>query len=79
MGKYLVKRTDIYRIDTETEAKTFMEQQIANSRYEVVKHSTELRQAKAKGEVVDEWYRVTIVKNCNDEKDPIDPYIEEEN
>lgn len=79
MAKYLVKRTDVYRVDTESEAKAFVEQQKANSKYEVVKHSTELRNAKAKGEIVDEWYRVTIVKNCNEEKDPIEPYVEEEN
>lgn len=79
MAKYLVRRTDVYRVDTESEAKAFVEQQKTNSKYEVVKHSTELRTAKAKGEIVDEWYRVTIVKNCNEEKDPIDPYVEEEN
>ena len=69
MAKYLVRRTDVYRVDTESEAKAFVEQQKTNSKYEVVKHSTELRTAKAKGEIVDEWYRVTIVKNCNEEKD----------
>lgn len=79
MAKYLVRRTDVYRVDTENEAKAFVEQQKANSKYEVVKHSTELRNAKSKGEIVDEWYRVTIVKNCNEEKDPIEPYTEEEN
>lgn len=78
MAKYLIKRTDVFRVDTETEAKAFIENEKKNSEYEVTKYSSELKQAKAKGEIVDEWFRVTIVKNCNSEKEPMTPWEEEE-
>jgi len=68
--KYLVRTTEVYRVDTESEAKEFIEQQKKNGAYEVSKYSSELKQRKMKGEIVDEWYRVTIVKNFNDEKEP---------
>ena len=76
MSKYLIKRTDIFRVDTETEAKTFIEEQKKNSDCELTKYSTELRQTKVKGEIVDEWFRVTLVKSFNNEKEPYYPYQE---
>ena len=78
MAKYLIKRTDVFRVDTESEAKAFIEDEKRNSEYEVTKYSSELRTAKAKGEIVDEWYRVTIVKNCNSEKEPVTTWEGEE-
>ena len=78
MAKYLIKRTDVFRVDTEAEAKAFIEEEKRNSEYEVTKYSSELRTAKAKGEIVDEWYRVTIVKDCNSEKEPVTPWEGEE-
>ena len=35
------------------------------------KYSSVQRQRKAKGEVVDEWYRVVLTKVFDDEKEPI--------
>lgn len=78
MSKYLIKTTEVYRVDSESEAKTFIEDQKRKGNYEVVKYSTERKERKMKGEVVDAWYRVTLVKSYNDEKEPLVSYMEDD-
>ena len=39
--------------------------------YDLAKYSSTKKERKHKGEIVDEWYQVTLVKKFNDEKDPI--------
>lgn len=68
--KYLIRTTELYRIDEENEAKNFINEQKQSNAYNVVKYSCELKEKKVKGEVADTWYRVTLVKDFNDEKDP---------
>jgi hypothetical protein len=69
--KYLVRTTEVYRIDTENEAKAFIESQKERAEnYVVSKYSSEYKEKKTKGEVIDSWFRVTIVKDFNDEKEP---------
>ena len=38
--------------------------------YILSKYSSVKREQKAKGEVIDEWYKVTLVKTFNAEKEP---------
>ena len=78
MSKYLVRTTETFRIDTEAEAKTFIEEQKRKGNYEVTKYSTERKEKITKGEVVDAWYRVTLVKDFNDEKEPHSEYEEDD-
>ena len=68
---HLIKTTEIYRVETEEEAKKFIEEQKAAGDYEMTKYSSEYKCRKAKQEVQDEWYRVILVKVFDDEKDPI--------
>ncbi len=68
---HLIKTTEIYRVETEEEAKKFIEEQKAAGDYEMTKYSSEYKCRKAKQEVQDEWYRVTLVKVFTEEKDPI--------
>lgn len=69
--KYLIRTTEVYRIDSENEAKEFIESQKKNATtYTVSKYSSEYKEKKVKGEVEDLWYRVTIVKDFNDEREP---------
>ena len=68
---HLIKTTEVYRVETEDEAKKFIEEQKQNDAYEMVKYSSEYKTKKAKGEIEDEWFRVTLVKNFDDEKSPI--------
>jgi hypothetical protein len=69
---YLIKTTEVYRVETEEQAKNFIEEQKQNDSYEVIKYSSERKDRKVKGEIAEEWMRVTIVKSFTDEKDPVD-------
>ena len=68
--KYLVNAVEVYRIDSEKEATDFIEQAKRNPSFTLVKYSNEQKEKREKGEVVDEWRRVTLWKNFNDEKNP---------
>lgn len=70
MANYLIKTTEVYRCDSEQEAKNLIEKAKQSSLYTVTKSSSEIRTLKQKGEIVDEWRRVTITKSFNDEKEP---------
>lgn len=63
--KDLIKEALTYRVDTEAEAVQEIESaknaQLAEG-YVVKKSEYTLRQKKSKGEVVEEWYLVTITK-----------------
>lgn len=70
MANYLIKTTEVYRCDSEAEAKNLIEEAKQNSLYTVTKSSSEIRALKQKGQIVDEWRRVTITKAFNEEKEP---------
>ena len=70
MSKYLIKTTEVYRCDTEEEAKALIEEAKKNHIYTVTKYNSEIRTIKQKGEVVEEWRRVTITKEFTSEKEP---------
>lgn len=70
MSSYLIKVTEQYRCDTEAEAKNLIEEAKQNFQYTVIKSSNEIKTLKSKGEVVDEWRRVTITKSFTSEKEP---------
>ena len=70
MANYLIKTTEVYRCDTEKEAKNLIEEAKRDSLYTVIKSSSEIRTTKQKGEIVDEWRRVTITKSFTEEKEP---------
>ena len=66
--KYLIETTEEYRVDSEDEAKVVVEN--AKKTSSVVKYNCVYKEKKSKGEVVDSWYRVTIVKRWDNEKEP---------
>ena len=70
MSKFLVKTTEQYRADSEGEAKQLIESAKADSKYTLSKYSSEYKTIKSKGEVVDDYYRVTLVKQFTSEKEP---------
>lgn len=70
MGKYLLKVTEEYRADSENEADEILEEARADSAYEIKKSTKTKKEAKAKGEIVDEWYNVSITKIFDSEKEP---------
>ena len=68
--KYLINKTECYRIDTEDEAERFVEKLKAEIG-EVVKYTIEHKETKD-----DEWYRLTIKRTYNIEKMPDTPFSE---
>lgn len=67
---YLIKVTEQYRCGSEAEAKALLEETKKNPQYTVIKSSTEIKNVKQKGEIVDEWVRVMITKEFCSEKEP---------
>ena len=70
MAKYLISTVETYRVDTETQVKELIEEAKANPYYKLSKYASQKKEKKAKGEIVDEWFRVTLTKVFEDEKDP---------
>ena len=68
--KYLVNVTEIYRVDSESEVESLIAEAKADDSFTLVKYNREYKEKKSKGDVIDSWYKVTLVKNFNDEKDP---------
>ncbi len=71
MSKYLLKVEEIYRADTEAEAAQIINDAKQDSRFTLSKYSSVKRERKQKGEVVDEWIRVSLTKTFDDEKEPV--------
>ena len=70
MAKYLIKTTEEHRADTEAEATTLIEAAKNDSRYVLSKYSSVHKERKQKGEVVDDYFIVTLVKVFDDAKEP---------
>lgn len=70
MMKYLVSTTEVYRVENMEAVEALQEEVNSDGRYEVASFSYKAKNKKLKGEIIDEWYQVTIKKVFNDEKDP---------
>lgn len=70
MSKYLVSTTETYRIDTESEATKAIEEAKKDNSYILGKYTNEHKERKLKGEVVDEYWKLTLTKIFNDIKEP---------
>lgn len=68
--KYLITTTEIYRFSSEDEATNFIETAKKESGYVLNKHTVEYKERKQKGEMIDFWWKVTLVKSFNNEKEP---------
>ena len=70
--KFLITTTEVYRCDDENEAQLFVDQ-LKRKGNDIVSSTIQKKERKVKGEIVDEWVRLTIKTNYNDEKEPCDP------
>lgn len=70
MAKYLLKTTEEHRADNEAEATELINAAKADGRYVLAKYSSVKKERKAKGEIIDEYFIVTLVKVFDDAKDP---------
>lgn len=71
MAKYLISVTETYRVDTETEAAKIIEEAKVDGKYVLSKYSSVKKERKQKGEIVDEWYKLTLTKVFDNEKEPV--------
>ena len=70
MAKYLCQTQEIYRVDSEAEAANLIEAAKKDNAFTLLKSSTEYKTIKAKGEIVDEYWKTTLVKHFTDLKEP---------
>lgn len=70
MSKYLITTTEVYRVADEAEVEALIENAKEDSTFNLNKYNCEYKEKKVKGEVEDSWYKVTLVKSFNSEKDP---------
>lgn len=68
--KYLTKTVETYRVANEAEAARVIEDAKQDKRFTLVKYEAVHKEKKSKGEVIDEWVRVTLHKAFNDETEP---------
>ena len=74
MAKYLVSTTETYRVDTERESAEAIEEAKKDTTYVLGKYTNEHKERKSKGEVVDEYWKLTLTKLFNDIKEPNNVY-----
>lgn len=78
MATYLISKVEAYRADTESEATNLIEGAKKSRDYTLVKYSRDYKEKKQKGDVVDSWYKVSLTKVFDDEKEPAGLPIREE-
>ena len=69
MAKYLVSAIETYRVDTEREATEAIEEAKQDGSYVLGKYTSEHKERKSKGEVIDEYWKLTLTKLFNDIKE----------
>lgn len=68
--RYLIQTVETYRADTETEAQGIITEAKAAGEYTLTKYTSEKKEVKAKGEIIDEYYKVALTKVFTDIKEP---------
>ena len=68
--KDLIQTVETYRVDKEDEAKRMIEEAKSDNHFILKKYSSEYKEKKQKGEIIDTYYKVTLTKAFTDEKEP---------
>lgn len=68
--RYLTKVVETYRLSNEQEVETFLKELKEDDRFTIVKYSSQKKEKKSKGEIIDEWIRFEITKLFNEEAEP---------
>lgn len=69
MASQLLKKTEVYRVDTEEEAMSMIEDAKdgqMNGGYTLTKSSYVLKTKKSKGEIIDQWFITSTEKTFSD-------------
>lgn len=70
MAKYLVSTCETYRVDTEGEVSRLIEEAKNDNKFLLAKYTSDYKEVKAKGEVIDSFYKITLTKQFTDLKNP---------
>ena len=70
MAKYLCQVQEIYRVGSEAEAANLIEAAKKDNTFTLLKSSTEYKTVKKNGEIVEEYWKTTLVKYFTDLKKP---------
>lgn len=68
--KYLTQVTETYRVDSEDQVIQMIDEAKKDGGFILLKHTSQYKEKKQKGEVIDAWYKVTLTKQFTDEKEP---------
>ena len=68
--KFLCQTQEVYRVGSEAEAAALIEEAKADRRFTLLKSATEYKTIKSKGEIVEEYWKTTLVKYFTDLKEP---------
>ena len=68
--RYLIQTVETYRADTEAEAQGIIAEAKSAPEYNLTKYASEKKEVKVKGEVIDEYFKVTLTKVFTDIKEP---------
>ena len=71
MAKYLITTTEVYRVDSEAEVESAIAEAKMDNSFTLIKYNREYKEKKKGGEIVDSYYKLSLVKGFNEEKDPI--------
>lgn len=71
MTNYLIKSTDVYRINTIGQVESFHAELKNDPHFTLDGFAYKQKNVKEKGEIVEEYFEVTVKKIFNDAKDPI--------
>ena len=66
MNAILLKDAKTYRVNTDEQARTLIEdcaKNQFNEGYKLTNHTSKYRNKKVKGEIVEEWYEVTLTRS----------------
>ena len=70
MAKHLISVIETYRVDSEDEVARMIKEAKEDDTCELVKHSSVKKERRQKGEIIDAWYRLSLTKLFDDEKEP---------
>ena len=68
--KFLIQTTETYRVDSEEQIKQIIEEAKNDKHFIVKKYTSQFKERKQKGEVIDAYWKLSITKEFADEKEP---------
>lgn len=68
--KYLLNVTENYRVETEAEVEKLIQEAKESNQFILSKYTSQFKEVKQKGEVIEDYYKVSLTKEFTKEKEP---------